>query len=531
MKLPSFSEKTSTVTDQTKIYLVGSGIASLAGAVFAIRDGRVPGKNIYIFEGLNVLGGSLDGGGSPGKYYVARGARKYDTKVFNCTWDLFSAIPSLTDPKKTLKDEFFEFNRMRQKNSDSRLIDKNRNKDVTTIGLSWGDRIKLLFLILTPETWIENRRIDSWFAPAFFRSNFWYIFASTFGFEPWSDLAECRRFILRFLHVQRGGEVVTRYNQYDSMIRPITKWLGEQGVNFLLGCKVTDLDFKPSPDQLTVERIHFLRQGKGQEITVNPGDYVFVTNGSMTADSRIGSMTEPAPLETGKLDGSWTLWENIAKKRPGLGNPHVFDDQVDKTKWVTFFVTAQDPTFLKLHERFTGTKPGQVDLVTFKDSSWLLSIHIPYQPHFIDQPDHITVWGGYGLIADREGDYVKKKMSECNGAEILTEVCRHFGFEPELPHLLKTSTCIPSLMPYECAQFLPRKRGDRPLVVPKGSTNLAFMGQFTESGECVFLVESSVRCGQMAVYSLLRLARKVPPVYTGIFDFHVWLRALATFFK
>jgi oleate hydratase len=298
-----------------------------------------------------------------------------------------------------------------------------------------------------------------------------------------------------------------------------------------MGCIVTDLDFRPSPDQLTVEKIHFLRQGEKQEIIVNAGDYVFDTNGSMTADSRSGSMTEPAPLEAGKVDGSWTLWENIAKKRPGLGNPRVFSDQIDQTKWVTFFVTAHDPTFLKLHEQFTGTKPGQVDLVTFKDSNWLLSIHVPTQPHFIGQPDHITVWGGYGLFSDREGDYVKKEMSKCNGTEILTEVCRQFGFEKELPQILETSTCIPSLMPYECAQFMPRKRSDRPLVVPKGSTNLAFLGQFTESGECIFLVESSVRCGQMAVYSLLHLNRKVPPVYTGIFDINIWFRALATFFR
>jgi len=532
MEEKRFVKKSTAVTDKTQVYLVGGGIASLAGAVFCIRDGHIPGKNIHIFEVLDVMGGALDGEGSPDKYFVARGARKYDVDAFNCTWDLFSAIPSLTNPKKTLKDEFFEFNKLHKKTPKSRLIDKNRNKDdVSNMGhsCSWGDRIKMFLLIITPESWIENRRIDSWFAPSLFKTDFWYVFASMFGFGTGSDLVECRRYFTRFMYGK--GEVVTPYNQYDSMIRPITKWLGEQGVNLEMGCKVTDLDFKPSQDELTVERIHYLRNGEEKEVVVSKGDYVFVTNGSMTADSRRGSMTEAPALETRKLDGSWTLWENIAKKRPGLGNPSVFNGHIDKTKWITFFVTSKDSTFLKLYEQFTGNKPGQADLVTFKDSNWLMSIHVPYQPHFINQPENITVWGGYGLYPDKEGDYVKVKMSECSGKDILTEVCHQFGFEKELPHILETSTCIPSLMPYECAQFMPRKRSDRPLVVPKASTNLAFMGQFTESGECIYLVESSVRCGQMAAYSLLNLDKKVPPVYKATHQIRRWFKALAAALK
>ena len=44
-----------------KAYFVGSGIASLAGAAFLIRDGLIPGEAIHIFEELNTTGGSLDG--------------------------------------------------------------------------------------------------------------------------------------------------------------------------------------------------------------------------------------------------------------------------------------------------------------------------------------------------------------------------------------------------------------------------------------------------------------------------------------
>ena len=525
------------VNDKTQVYLVGGGIAGLSAAVFAIRDAHIPGKNIHIFEVLDVMGGALDGAGSPDKYYVTRGDRKFNIEVFNCTWDLFSAIPSLTDPKKTVKDEFFEYNKIHKKNAKSRLIDKNRNKDdVSTMGLSWGDRRKMLSLIVIPESRIENRRIDSWFAPSFFKTNFWKVFSSMFAIEYWNDLVVMKRYVRRFMHdfyrmVQGGGEVVTPHHNYDSIIRPITKWLGQQGVNFEMGCKVTDLDFNPSQDELTVERIHYLRHGEEKEVVVSKGDYVFVTNGSMTADSRRGSMTDSPPLETRKLDGSWTLWENIAKKRPGLGNPSVFNSHIDESKWITFCVTAKDPTFLKLYEQFTGNKPGQADMVTFKDSNWHMSILVPHQPHFLNQPKDVFLWGGCGLVPDKEGNYVKIEMSECSGKDILTEVCHQFGFVKELPHILETSTCIPSMMPYEMSHFLPRKKSDRPLVVPEGSTNLAFMGQFVESGECVMLVESSVRCGKMAVYSLLDVDKKVPPVYTGVHNPLVLVKALATMLK
>jgi len=329
-----------------------------------------------------------------------------------------------------------------------------------------------------------------------------------------------------------GGEMVFPYNQYDSMVLPITNWLKEQGVNSEVGCKVTDLDFNPSQDELTVERIHYTQNGEEKEIVLNKGDFVFVTNGSMVADSRRGSMNEPAALETRKLDGSWTLWENLAKKRPGLGNPSNFCDRVDQSKWLTFSVTNTDKTFVEQYEKFTGNKPGQADMVTFKDSNWHMSILVVDQPHFMNQPENMYFWGGCGLIQDKEGNFVKKKMSECTGQELLKEVCGHFGFVGEMEDaVIESSTCVPNMMPYEMSHFLPRKKSDRPLVVPEGSTNLAFMGQFVESGECVMLVESSVRCGQMAVYTLLNVNKKIPPVYTAVYNPRVLYRAVVQVFK
>jgi oleate hydratase len=69
--------------------------------------------------------------------------------------------------------------------------------------------------------------------------------------------------------------------------------------------------------------------------------------------------------------------------------------------------------------------------------------------------------------------------------------------------------------------------GDRPLVVPDGSTNFAFLGQFVEvPDDCVFTVEYSVRTAQMAVFSLLDIDKQATPVYEGSHDLQVLLGAL-----
>ena len=66
-----------------------------------------------------------------------------------------------------------------------------------------------------------------------------------------------------------------------------------------------------------------------------------------------------------------------------------------------------------------------------------------------------------------------------------------------------------------------RKQGDRPQVVPEGSTNLAFIGQFCElPDDVVFTTEYSVRSARVAVATLLGL-QQPPPVYKGEHDLKV----------
>jgi oleate hydratase len=180
-------------------------------------------------------------------------------------------------------------------------------------------------------------------------------------------------------------------------------------------------------------------------------------------------------------------------------------------------------------EALSGREAGRGGLLTFPSSNWLLTIVLNHQPVYREQPEDITVWWGYGLFPDKPGDYVGKPMAACTGQEILREVLHHLKFEEHLDRIAETSTVIPCLMPYITSQFLVREHGDRPQVVPKGSTNLAFIGQFAEvPDDVVFTVEYSVRTAWTAVAQLLGLDRQPPPVYKGRHDPLVLVRALET---
>jgi oleate hydratase len=64
--------------ENKKIYLVGGGIASLAAAVFLLRDVHVPGKNIIILESDKIAGGAMDGRKYENLGFIVRGGRELE---------------------------------------------------------------------------------------------------------------------------------------------------------------------------------------------------------------------------------------------------------------------------------------------------------------------------------------------------------------------------------------------------------------------------------------------------------------------
>ncbi len=541
--------------DQSQIYIVGGGIAGLSAAVFAIRDGGIKGENIHLFEERDVLGGALDARWGRNKTYSMRGARLINERAYQCYFDMLSAIPCLADqeameklggkslqsqrPWRSVKDEIFAFNKTHRLNTVTRLVGKEGARiDHTKLGLDPIDRIAIIALISIFEDAIDGKRIDEYFRSSFFKTNFWYLFASMFGFEPWHSLIECRRYLRRFFHeapnitTLKGGWN-TPYNNYESIVLPIERWLLKQGVDIQTGVQVTDVGFRPSRTRKSVEKLHLLRNGNRAKIAVASSDLVFITIGSKVADSRTGGMNKAPGLVTDKMDGAWTLWEKMAGKVPDLGNPEAFSGHVDQTKWAVFTVTTKGPLFAERIRKYSRVKvQGQQHILSCIDSNWGLGLHVPFQPHFRNQPPDTTVMFGYGLYGNTQGNYIKKTMTESTGEELFTELVWHLGFMDELDRIKEVTASIPTTLPYATSQFSPRRVSDRPRVVPKGSTNLALLGQFVEiPGDCVFLVDYSVRSAQIGVYRLLNVEKEVTPVYTGVLNPIQWANALRVFLQ
>lgn len=523
---------------ETKAYLIGGGLSSLSAAFYLIKDGELEGRNITIFEELHTAGGSLDAIDHPEHNgYFMRGFRMLEQFVYSAVFDLMSNIPTLDDPQKTVLEEFNEFNEKVKTLALARLVRNGAPIDARPFKMTISDRIKILRLLSTNERKLENVKIEDYFSPAFFDSNLWYEFCTTFSFQPWHSVIEMKRYILRFIqdaHQMDTSECIrsTPLNQFESIVLPLKTWLIKNGVQFRRNCSVTDLGFDLTDQKKMVSHISFTN-GNGQEtIEISKNDIVFISTGSMTSDSTIGSMDKAPEKVTERKDNAWILWEKLSKTSLEFGRPAVFNSNIDKSKWVSFTVTLKDPLFLQLLEKITQRKAGSEGPITITDSNWFISFGVPNQPHFKCQPENISVFWGYALHPDKLGNFVKKKMSECTGHEILTELIHHLKFEEHIDRIISSSVCIPCLMPYITSQFMPRKLGDRPQVVPKNSENFAFIGQYCEiPDDIVFTLDYSVRSAQTAVYTLLKLNKKPTPIYKGHYNPLIILRTIKTVFR
>ena len=506
---------------EKQAYFIGGGLASLAGATYLIRDCSFKGKNIHVIEGMNIFGGSNDGSGNSEAGYVCRGGRMLNEETYENFWELFKSVPSLEVQGKSVTEEILNFDHLHPTHAQARLVDRNGIiQDVSSMGFNNADRMLLGKLMITPEEKLDNMTIENWFelSPHFFETNFWYMWQTTFAFQKWSSLFEFKRYmermIFEFSRIETlEGVTRTPYNQYESVILPIKKYLEDNGVDFINETTVTDLKFKDY-EGITVEEI-IIRDKEGEKnIKLNDGDICIMTNGCMTDCAYLGDMNTAPEF---RIDNpiSADLWYKIAKEKIGLGNPEPFFTKPDETNWESFTVTCKGNKLLKLIENFTGNIPGSGALMTFKDSNWLMSIVVAAQPHFKNQPLDTTVFWAYGLHTKNVGDYVKKQMRECTGKELLTELIHHLHMEDKLDEIMATVVnVIPCMMPYVDAQFQPRKMSDRPKVVPEGSTNFAMASQFVEIPEdMVFTEEYSVRAARIAVYTLMNVKdKKICPV-------------------
>ena len=530
----------SDINDDREVYFVGGGLAALAGAAYLVRDCNFKGENIHIIEGLKILGGSNDGAGDAVNGFVCRGGRMLNEETYENFWELFKSIPSLDMPGMSVTEEILNFDHLHPTHAQARLVDKyGVIQDVKSMGFNNEDRMALGKLMITPEENLDNMTIEQWFSetPHFFETNFWYMWQTTFAFQRWSSLFEFKRYmermIFEFSRIETlEGVTRTPYNQYESVILPLKSYLDKFNVDFSINAKVTDLDFKEGTG-ITVTAIHIEDEEGEKVIQLGEKDVCIMINGCMTDNATLGDYNSPAEFKP-ERPMSGELWAKIAAKKPGLGNPEPFFNHPEETNWESFTVTCKGNNLLKLIEKFSGNIPGSGALMTFKDSKWLMSIVVAAQPHFKNQPLDTTIFWGYGIYTDRDGDYIKKPMRDCTGEEILMELLHHLHMIDKADEIKEDIiNVIPCMMPYIDSQFQPRKMTDRPKVVPEGSTNFAMISQFVEIPEdMVFTEEYSVRAARIAIYTLFNVKnKKICPVTPYKKDPKVLKEALKTSYR
>ena len=526
--------------DHKSAYIIGTGLAALSAACYLVRDGQMKGERIHIFEKDPIPGGACDGFEYPGVGYVMRGGREMDNH-FEVMWDLFRSIPSIETEGVSVLDEYYWLNKEDPNYSLCRAT-VNRGQDAHTdkkFAVSDKAQMEIMRLFFTPDEELYDKRIDEYFDDEVFDSNFWLYWRTMFAFENWHSALEMKRYIKRYIHHIGGlpdftALCFTKYNQYESMILPMVKYLENAGVVFHYNTKVVNVEFDVTSNRKQATRIELEAEGETRFVDLTEDDLVFITNGGCVENSAMGSQNTPAPYNPEiKPGGGWDMWRRIAAQSPDFGNPDKFCYDSELCNWMSATVETLDqriiPYITNICKRdpFTG-KVVTGGIVSVKDSSWLLSWTINRQPQFRSQPkDHCLVWV-YALFNDKPGDYVKKPMRDCTGKEICMEWLYHIGVpENEIEELAENSAnTVPVMMPYIDAFFMPRNDTDRPKVVPDGAVNFAFIGQFAETArDTIFTTEYSMRTGMEAVYTLLNVDRGVPEVWGSTYDVRDLLNA------
>ena len=519
--------------EEKSAYLVGSGLASLAAACFLVRDAQMPGKNIHILEAMDIAGGACDGIDDPTRGYVMRGGREMEDH-FECLWDLFHSIPSLEVPGASVLDEYYWLNKHDPNYSLCRATER-RGEDAHTdgkFGLSQKGSMEIMKLFFTKDEDLYDKTIEDVFDDEVFGSQFWLYWRTMFAFENWHSALEMKRYFQRFIHHIGGlpdfsALKFTRYNQYESLILPMQKYLEAAGVEFRFGTEVTNVRFEITDGKKTARAIECRTKNGDTEIPLTEKDLVFITNGSCTEGTIYGDQNH-APVGDAEVrsSGCWSLWKKIAAQDPSFGHPEKFCSDIEKTNWESATVTTANEEIIDQIKKICKRDPrtGKVvtgGIVSCRDSKWLLSWTINRQGQFKNQKkDEVCVWV-YSLFTDVPGDYVKKPMKECTGKEITAEWLYHLGIPVEDIERLsgEECNCTPTMMPYITAFFMPRSAGDRPDVIPDGSVNAAFLGQFAETPrDTIFTTEYSVRTAMEAVYGLCGVDRGVPEVWGSVYD-------------
>ena len=528
-----------------KAIMIGAGLSNMAAAVYLIQEGKWSGDQITFYALDNY--GSNDGSPTQDvkddywnknhpmenqKGYIARGGRMLNYRTYVDLMDLLDRVPSMTEPGLTAAEDTRQFDAAHPTYDKARLLAGGQGiVDGGKLGLNNKSRKLLTQLIMMPDSQeekLDNITIADYFKDntEFFESNFWFMWETTFAFRTRSSAQELRRYmhqmIYEFTQIEHlVGVNRTRYNQYESIMKPLINYLEKEGCHIVLNRRVVDWKFKDSKmqDEITVTGLHMVntKTDENEFVPVDDDTAVIFTNGSITDSATLGDFNTPA-AENMDYGAASSLWKKASDHFYNLGNPDKFFADRDASEWVSFTLTTKNHLFLNEIARITTQEPGNAlnsfistePVTPLGQKDVTMSIVVHHQPHFTSQKPNETVLWGYFLYPRRHGEIIDKPYIEMTGKEMLQELIGQLSkvdlgpiniSEKEEEIMGSVINCIPVYMPYASALFNNRAKSDRPKVIPKHSTNLAFTGEFVEQPyQMIFTENSAVRSGEIAAF-------------------------------
>lgn len=102
--------------------------------------------------------------------------------------------------------------------------------------------------------------------------------ATMFAFEKWHSAVEMRRYTMRFIHHIDGlpdfsALKFNRYNQYESMVLPIIKYLESYNVEFIYDTQVNNVVVDFENDEKIAKKLVIQ---DGDDVSLSRDDLVFV---------------------------------------------------------------------------------------------------------------------------------------------------------------------------------------------------------------------------------------------------------------
>ena len=530
---------------QKKAIMIGAGLSNMAAAVYLIQEGKWSGDQITFYALDNY--GSNDGSPTQDvkddywnknhpmenqKGYIARGGRMLNYRTYVDLMDLLDQVPSMTEPGLTAAEDTRQFDAAHPTYDKARLLTGGQGiVDGGKLGLNNKSRKLLTQLIMMPDSQeekLDNITIADYFKDntEFFESNFWFMWETTFAFRTRSSAQELRRYmhqmIYEFTQIEHlVGVNRTRYNQYESIMKPLINYLEKEGCHIVLNRRVVDWKFKDSKmqDEITVTGLHMVntKTDENEFVPVDDDTAVIFTNGSITDSATLGDFNTPA-AENMDYGAASSLWKKASDHFYNLGNPDKFFADRDASEWVSFTLTTKNHLFLNEIARITTQEPGNAlnsfistePVTPLGQKDVTMSIVVHHQPHFTSQKPNETVLWGYFLYPRRHGEIIDKPYIEMTGKEMLQELIGQLSkvdpgpiniSDKEEEIMDSVINCIPVYMPYASALFNNRAKSDRPKVIPKHSTNLAFTGEFVEQPyQMIFTENSAVRSGEIAAF-------------------------------